>query len=312
MFLRQYAGFHPANRYLLGRGPTGCDTTKPLLADENDPEVSLVRIEGWTSPTNQSPVAANGHESQWSLPPPTATALHARPEYALDTHPDHPDHPYAAYDGPKTADKLVFEPQLHSFEPHPTKVEQPHSIAPYESGPTAHFDPIQSPYDTAPPTRFDCPPPSASETVSKRETFSTPLSTAPMSSLLSSSTASTRNAMSHGVYSSDGRSTSFTLATQHESAAVPGTPYQSATSVPLSVYWNGDSYARPHAPSLSSVNQPPNSSGPGTTDHRHHFQGSYPYRTPAPLSSFTPVPAAQGQHPSFQPVDTGTENTFTA
>lgn len=314
MILRQCAGFQSSNRYLLGRGPTGCDTTKPLLADENDPEICLVRIEGWTSPSNQSPVAANGHEPQWSIPPPTATSLHARSEYTLDTHPEHL---YATYNGPKEADELVFKPQLHSFDPHPTKIEhQPHSISPYESAPPAHFEPVQSPYD-APPARFDCPPPAET----KREPFSTPLPTVPpMSSLLSSNTGSTRNTISHGVYPSDSRATSFTVTAQHDSTAVPGTPYQSAATVQpnLSVYsWsasNGDSFGRSHAPSLSSVNLPNN--GPAGTDHRHHFQGSsipsYPFRSGAPLNSFTPAPAAQGQHPSFQPVDASTENTFTA
>jgi len=303
MILRQYAGFQPANRYLLGRGPTGCDTTKPLLADENDPEVCLVRIEGWTSPSNQSPVAANGHEPQWSITPPTATSLHARPEYTLDNHPEHP---YAAYDGPKSADKLIFEPQLHSFDQHPTKIEhQPHSIPPYESAPPSHFEPVQSPYDTVPPARFDCPPP----TETKRD---------PMSSLLSSNTGSTRN--THGVYPSDSRTTSFTVTTQHDATAVPATPYQSTSTVQpnLSVYsWStssGDSFGRSHAPSLSSVNLPTSNSGPGSTDHRHHFSGSsmagYTYRPGAPLNSFTPAPSAQGQHPSFQPLDT--ENTYTA
>ena len=312
MILRQCAGFQPSNRYLLGRGPTGCDTTKPLLADENDPEVCLVRIEGWTSPSNQSPVAANGHESQWSITPPTATSLHTRPDYTLDTHPEHL---YATYNGPKEADELVFKPQLHSFDGHPTKIEhQPHS---YESAPPAHFEPVQSPYDAAPPARFDCPP--AAET--KREAFPTPLpAVPPMSSLLSSNTGSTRNNISHGVYSSDSRTPSFTVTAQHDSAAVPSTPYQSAASVQpnLSIYsWstsNGDSFGRSHAPSLSSVNLPTGNSGPGATDHRHHFQGSsipsYSYRSGAPLNSFTPAPAAQGQHPSFQPVDAPTENNF--
>jgi len=320
MILRQYAGFQPSTRYLLGRGPTGCDTTKPLLADESDPEVHLVRIEGWTSPSNQSPVAAaNGHESQWSITPPTATSLHTRPEYTLDTQ-----HPYAAYDGPKSADNLVFEPQLHAFDPHPTKIEhQPHSIPPYDSAASAHFEPLQSPYDAAPPTRFDCPPPSATDSGSKREAFSTPLPTVPpMSSLLSSNTGNTRNTISHGVYPGDSRTTSFTVAGQHDSTAVPATPYQSAGTVQpgLSAYsWstsNGDSYSRPHAPSLSSVNLPTSNSAPGATDHRHHFQGSsitgYPYRSMPSLNSFTPAPAAQGQHPSFQPVDTQTENSFPA
>ena len=304
MILRQYAGFQPSSRYLLGRGPTGCDTTKPLLADETDPEISLVRIEGWTSPSNQSPVAAtNCHESQWAS---TATSLHTRPEYTLDTHPEHP---YAAYD-PKSADKLVFEPQPHSFDPHPTKIEH----QPYDSVAPTHFEPVQSPYDTAPPTRFDCPPPSATDSVSKREGFPTPLSTVPpMSSLLSSNTGNTRN-ISHGVYPADSRTTSFTVAGQHDSTAVPATPYQSAGS-----YWstgNGDPYGRPHAPSLSSVNLPTSNSGPGATDHRHHFQGSsiagYPYRPAVPLNSYTPAPATQGQHPSFQAVDAQTENAFTA
>jgi len=312
MILRQVGGFQPSNRYLLGRGPTGCDTTKPLLADENDPEVSLVRIEGWTSPSNQSPVAANGHDPQWSIHPPTVTSLHARPDYTLDGHPEQL---YATYNGPKEADELVFKPSLHSFDPHPTKIEhQPHSNPSYESAPPAHFEPVQSPYD-APPARFDCPPPAET----KREAFSTPLSTVPpMSSLLSSNAGSTRNTISHGVYPSDSRTTSFTVTAQHDSAAVPSTPYQGAATMQpnLSVYsWsasNGDSFGRSHAPSLSSVNLPTGNNGPGGTDHRHHFQGqsSYSFRPGAPLNSFTPAPAAQGQHPAFQPVDA--ENTFSA
>lgn len=40
--LRQWAGVLPATRPLLGRGPTGCDTTKPLIADENDEELQLI------------------------------------------------------------------------------------------------------------------------------------------------------------------------------------------------------------------------------------------------------------------------------
>jgi len=314
MVLRQCAGFHASNRYLLGRGPTGCDTTKPLLADENDPEVCLVRIEGWTSPSNQSPVVANGHEPQWSIAPPTASSLHTRGDYSLDTHPEHP---YATYDGPKSADKLVFE-----FDPHPTKME-PHSMPSYENAPPSHFEAIQSPYDAAPPVRFDCQPPSASaDSVSKREAFSTPLPTVPPMSSLLSSNPGNRNTISHGVYPSDTRATSFNVAPQHDSTAVPATPYQSSATVQpnLSVYsWstnNSDSYGRQHAPSLSSVNLPTSHSAPGATDHRHHFQGSsipsYSYRPTAPLNSYTPAPAAQGQHPAFQPVDAPTENAFSA
>jgi len=116
--------------------------------------------------------------------------------------------------------------------------------------------------------------------------------------------------ISHGVYQSDSRTPTFTLSAQHDST-VP------ATSIPpnLAVYsWstNNTEYTRPHANSLSSVNlSTTTSSGPGAADPRHHFQGSsissFPYR-----NSFTPVPAAQGQHPTFHPVEAQPENTFTA
>jgi hypothetical protein len=62
-FSGKYAGFQPSSCYLVGRSPTECETTKPLLASESDPDICFVRIGDWASPTNQSPVAANGGET---------------------------------------------------------------------------------------------------------------------------------------------------------------------------------------------------------------------------------------------------------
>jgi hypothetical protein len=125
-----------------------------------------------------------------------------------------------------------------------------------------------------PPARFDCPPPAET----KREGFST---VPPMSSLLSSNTGSTPETPSATA------STRLT-AERRPSPSLPNmTPllcqqppislqrpcnpiYQSTHGQPS----NGDSFGRSHAPSLSSVNLPTGNSGPGATDHRHHFQGS--------------------------------------
>jgi hypothetical protein len=49
MILRHWAGVLPATRILLGRGPTGVDTTNPLIAKENDEDLQLIpdlRLQG--------------------------------------------------------------------------------------------------------------------------------------------------------------------------------------------------------------------------------------------------------------------------
>lgn len=93
LILRHWAGVHPANRYLLGRGPTGCDTTKPLISDENDPEIQLVidenspRDRSWPPPSAIPPARPppfSGEQSD-AVGPNATSSQSAQPASATST-----------------------------------------------------------------------------------------------------------------------------------------------------------------------------------------------------------------------------------
>ncbi|CAG7849329.1 SubName: Full=Uncharacterized protein {ECO:0000313/EMBL:CCA70929.1} [Serendipita indica DSM 11827] len=160
VILRQWAGVKPSDRYLLGRGPTGCDTTKPLIADENDPELQL-EID------DSSP-----HERNWPQTPPAMgpNTAQPRPSFVLDHgahkpeasatvttgHGLHPgvlgapnvyDKPPPTAHGPPTAQSQVagYQPPFdaHAYKPHPL-YEQSAFDPPVQPPPAQHFDPNAS------------------------------------------------------------------------------------------------------------------------------------------------------------------------
>jgi hypothetical protein len=169
------ARVRPSDRYLLGRGPTGCDTAKPLIADENDPEIHIV------------PESAYPRDGPWSS---TSTSAPSHLPYALDQSHHHlhqpaPPQPQGqpqpqqqdsisdnATSGGSSAAKAnqaisggvitptavppptavpAFEkpgydqmpyPDAHKFKPHPLYdqhklLEQPAGLTPYEHGSSA-------------------------------------------------------------------------------------------------------------------------------------------------------------------------------
>ena len=127
LILRHWAGVHPASRYLLGRGPTGCDTAKPLIADDNDPEIQIIIDEA--SPRDRS----------W---PPASAVPQARPAYPQDQSdpqsasttsqhtsmvPNSPIAPTAAplFDKQQGADFDSPYPDTRKYKPHPLYDQRP-------------------------------------------------------------------------------------------------------------------------------------------------------------------------------------------
>ncbi|CAG8682679.1 1609_t:CDS:2 [Acaulospora colombiana] len=137
IILRQMARVRPSDRYLLGRGPTGCDTAKPLIADENDPEIHIVpesaypRDGPWSStstsaPSHHLPVgkpnqAISGGVITPTAAPPSSTAVPAFEKSGYDQIP---------------------YPDVSKYKPHPLYdqhklLEQPAGLTPYEHGSSA-------------------------------------------------------------------------------------------------------------------------------------------------------------------------------
>lgn len=201
LVLRHWAAVQPATRYLLGRGPTGCDTTKPLIAEENDPEVQLF-------PENHSPNSSSNGASQEQNWPRTPTGAPSRASFVMDQHHQHQHAPPPAPENIHAAsyvddlrkpshasfDKPPFNPTVPSFPPNAHKFK-PHPLYDLAPAPPAHFD-QQSRLDAdrmivkrenayAPPAppgnNLGSLPPPASQyyTVDARGSFSRPMDSYP-------------------------------------------------------------------------------------------------------------------------------------
>lgn len=174
LILRHWAGVYPANRYLLGRGPTGCDTTKPLIADENDPEIQIVIDEA--SPRDRS----------W---PPASAVPPARPPFvqeqgdsagpmsssqAADQQSMIPSSPITPTTAPVFEKQGAFDsssyPDAHKFKPHPLYDQRP-MFGDYP----AHVSNFEQ----------SVPPMAAERLLVKRESIYAPPSQPSLSSLLS-------------------------------------------------------------------------------------------------------------------------------
>jgi hypothetical protein len=130
IILRHWAGVLPATRVLLGRGPTGCDTTKPLIADENDAELQLVMDD--SSPPR---------DPNWPQTPSTAV----RTTFAMDPQQQQQQQPQqqhqhiseAQYEKGPGYDQPY--PELQRFKPHPLYSHRPLD-AYIPPPPQSHFD----------------------------------------------------------------------------------------------------------------------------------------------------------------------------
>lgn len=127
----------------MGRGPTGCDTAKPLIADESDPEIQLFMDE---SSPNSSQNGVN-FDRNW---PQTPTVAPARPSFVLDQqgHPVHSEPTSYAEEkqqqssAPNAFDKPAYPPfDAHKYKPHPAY--DAHTFDHPGSNPTTHFDQSQ-------------------------------------------------------------------------------------------------------------------------------------------------------------------------
>jgi hypothetical protein len=255
LILRHWAGVLPANRYLLGRGPTGCDTTKPLIADDNDPEIQLVTDD--TSPRDRS----------W---PPASAVPSARDPYFQEQSDDVgsmnpsqtarasttqqtmiPNSPIAPTAAP------VFEKQGFESSPYPdTRKFKPHPL--YDQRPL--FDDYPSHVSDFEPV----PALAAERLLVKRESVYAP--PAAMPSLLSQRT----DIASHDYYSTQSRppysrpadpypsqSINGGHAEMNGSSATIGTNYYPAHLVS----WP-DPYAPSSAPQSLNRRQPPSTLTP--------------------------------------------------
>ena len=134
IILRHWAGVLPATRVLLGRGPTGCDTAKPLIADENDEELQLImddsspRDGNWpeTPTARTSYVMEHQHQQQQQqqhhhhhIPDTVPQSLSNNPQANHTSMPGPPQYEKGpgAYDQPY--------PELQRFKPHPLYSHRP-------------------------------------------------------------------------------------------------------------------------------------------------------------------------------------------
>lgn len=166
--LRQWAGVLPATRPLLGRGPTGCDTTKPLIADDNDEEVQLILDDSSPHEQRNWPETPTGRTSFVMDQPPQAAHHHHHHQQQQQHHfhqhriPDTAQGlsnngqpmsaggqmmpqlagggPSGSYEkGPAGYDQQQPYPDLQRFKPHPLYDHIPPAIvAPPQ--PASHFD----------------------------------------------------------------------------------------------------------------------------------------------------------------------------
>lgn len=192
LILRHWAGVLPANRYLLGRGPTGCDTAKPLIADDNDPEIQLVtedpsaRDRSWP-PASAVPPARDPYSQEQSDDVGSMnTSQTARASTTQQTViPNSPIAPTAA----PVFEKQGFESSpfsdTHKFKPHPLYGQRP-MFDDYPSH-VSNFEPV--------------PALAAERLLIKRESIYGPPATPTMPSLLSQRT----DIASHDYYSAQSR-----------------------------------------------------------------------------------------------------------
>ncbi|KAG8867173.1 hypothetical protein FRC20_006546 [Serendipita sp. 405] len=159
VILRQWAGVKPSDRYLLGRGPTGCDTTKPLIADENDAEIQLEMDDSLP------------HERTWPRTPPALPPAPPRASFVLDQQPpQQPPTPRSEVPGSTSMGTGIINHNIHpnvlqpsggvSYDKPPQPSYQMTNAQKYKPHPLYdHLEPLPPP---PAPISYEPPPPSSS------------------------------------------------------------------------------------------------------------------------------------------------------